>query len=213
LSKKFGNADALDLYQLAANILEAGTDRAHASRSNNSADRETPGCISSCAPNCRAATAVLDMVKTITNSSNLGGQGNAKEQPITDQNLMSHFDECTCNFCGTAVRFEISKAGELVNCESCGMGTILFTPGSEPPYPVENFFLKVANMRWSKNPLGFRNILGEIVNTSHKDLDWIRIEFELVNRETVRLGTASDCLRITGGVAGAAHHQYANDLH
>jgi len=109
-------------------------------------------------------------------------------------NPMSNFEECTCNFCGAPVRFEVSKAGELVNCENCGMETVIFARGAELPYPAEEFVLKAANIRWSKNPLAFRNIIGEVLNTSNKDLDWVRIEFALVNREAVPVGIASDCL-------------------
>ena len=115
-------------------------------------------------------------------------------QPKMKQDPVSNFEECACNFCGAAVRFEVSKAGELVNCENCGMETVIFTPGGELPYPPEEFVLKATNIRWSKNPLAYRNIVGEVLNTSNKDLDWVRIEFALVNREAVPVGIASDCL-------------------
>lgn len=116
-----------------------------------------------------------------------------KTQPTITKIPMANFESCACNFCGAEVRFEVSKAGELVNCENCGMETVIFTSGSELPYPAEQFVLKAVNIRWFKNPLSFRNIIGEVQNTSNKDLDWVRIEFALVNREAVPVGIASDC--------------------
>jgi hypothetical protein len=107
---------------------------------------------------------------------------------------MSKYQQCECNFCGGALRFEISRANQLVNCHECGMETVLFIPGAERPYPQEEFFLQPTNIGWAKSSLGFRNVVGLIVNDSNKDLDWVRIEFTLVNREAMPVGSTSDCL-------------------
>ena len=107
---------------------------------------------------------------------------------------MATYQQCECNFCGNEMNFETSKTGELVNCQDCGMETVLFEPGADAPYPQREFSLQVLNIGWSNHPLGFRNVVGTVVNNSQKDLDWVRIEFTLVNREAVPVGTTSDCL-------------------
>jgi hypothetical protein len=107
---------------------------------------------------------------------------------------MSTYQQCECNFCGSTLQFEVSKRNELVNCDYCAMETVLFVPGAELPYPREEFFLQATNVGWSKHVLGFRNVVGAVVNTSNKDLDWVRIEFTLVNRQAIPVGSTSDCL-------------------
>jgi hypothetical protein len=107
---------------------------------------------------------------------------------------MSKYQQCECNFCGGTLRYEISKANELVNCQDCGMETVIFVPGGETPYPENEYFLQATNIGWSKHSLGFRNVIGTVVNNSQKDLDWVRIEFTLVNRESLPIGSTSDCL-------------------
>ena len=74
------------------------------------------------------------------------------------------------------------------------METVIFIPGNERPYPEEEFFLQASHIGWSRSPFGYRNVVGAVVNTSHKDLDWVRIEFTLVNREAMPVGSTSDCL-------------------
>ena len=74
------------------------------------------------------------------------------------------------------------------------METVIFIPGGQSPYPQEEFFLQATNIGWSKHPLGFRNVVGTVANNSQKDLDWVRIEFTLVNREALPIGSTSDCL-------------------
>ena len=107
---------------------------------------------------------------------------------------MVRFQECECNFCGKDVSFGISKAGELVNCQGCGMETVLFVPGVARPYPQEQYFLQATNIGWSRTPLGFRNVVGSVINTSDRNFDWVRIEFSLITREAVPVGETSDCL-------------------
>ena len=107
---------------------------------------------------------------------------------------MVRLQSCECNFCGTEIGFAISKVGELVNCQNCGMETVLFVPGIAGPYPQEQYFLQATNIGWSRTPLGFRNVVGTVINTSERHFDWVRIEFKLVNREANQVGETSDCL-------------------
>ena len=108
--------------------------------------------------------------------------------------VMKKILECECNFCGGAVRFEVSKTGELINCQLCGMETILFVPGTAQPYPPEQFFLQATNIGWAKTPFGVRNVVGSVINNSDKNFDWVKIEFTLVTRDARVVGGASDCL-------------------
>jgi len=111
-----------------------------------------------------------------------------------DMKATERLQSCECNFCGSAIAFEISKSGELVNCQNCGMETVLFVPGVAQPYPQEQYFLQATNIGWSRTALGFRNVVGTVINTSDRNFDWVRIEFTLVNREAAPVGGTSDCL-------------------
>jgi len=102
--------------------------------------------------------------------------------------------DCECSFCGGAISFQYSKVGELINCPECGMETLLFIYGSERPYPQTQHFLQARNIGWAKSPLGFRHVVGSVINISDKNFDWVRIEFTLVTREAKPIGGASDCL-------------------
>ena len=101
---------------------------------------------------------------------------------------------CYCHFCGNLLRFQIARAGEAVNCFDCGMETVLFIPGLQPPYPEFQSVLEVKEIRWAKNRFGVRHLEGLIENKSAKHLDWIRIEFILYERLGCPVGTTSDCL-------------------
>jgi hypothetical protein len=101
---------------------------------------------------------------------------------------------CYCHFCGGILRFQIARAGETVNCFDCGMETVLFIPGLQPPYSEFQSVLEAKDIRWAKNPLGMRYLEGLVENKSAKHLDWIRVEFILYNRLGVPVGTTSDCL-------------------
>src|SRR5215470_12864481 len=98
---------------------------------------------------------------------------------------MTRYQECECNFCGGALRFEITRAGQLVNCQDCGMETVMFIPGIDRPYPTNEYCLEATNIGWSKTVFGMRKVVGVIVNTSNHDLDWVRVEFTLVNRQAL----------------------------
>src|SRR5215475_4250328 len=93
--------------------------------------------------------------------------------------MVAHYQTCDCNFCGTSLRFEDSRSGQLVNCLHCGMETVLFIPGLVAPYPEENYVLEPRDIGWSRNVLGVRSIVGTILNVSNRDLDWVKIEFTL----------------------------------
>ena len=113
---------------------------------------------------------------------------------LKNQPLMTRNQQCECNFCGGALHFDGSRAGELVNCQDCGMETIMFIPGRDQPYPTNEYLLEATNIGWSKTMFGTRNVVGMIVNTSNRDLDWVRVEFTLVNRQALPVGSTSDCL-------------------
>jgi hypothetical protein len=108
--------------------------------------------------------------------------------------MVAHYQTCDCNFCGTSLRFEDSRSGQLVNCLHCGMETVLFIPGLVAPYPEENYVLEPRDIGWTRNALGVRSIVGTVINASNRDLDWVKIEFTLVNRQALPVGSTSDCL-------------------
>ncbi len=108
--------------------------------------------------------------------------------------MSAKYLKCDCHFCGKALRFEISQVGQLVNCLECGQETVLYIPGQRPPYPPEHFPLVATNIAWSRNPLGMRNVVGIVVNKSNKSLDWVRIEFTLVNQLALPVGSTSDAM-------------------
>ncbi len=108
--------------------------------------------------------------------------------------MVVQYQTCDCNFCGGRLRFEAWRAGQLVNCPDCLMETILFLPGAEPPYPPEQYVMEAQNIAWTQNPWGVRNLVGTVVNRSAKHLDWVKIEFTLVNAQGLPVGSTSDCL-------------------
>src|SRR6267378_47974 len=100
---------------------------------------------------------------------------------------------CYCHFCGSPLRFQISRAGQAVNCFNCGMETILFIPGLGAPYGEEQYSIQTREAGWSTNEFGVRHLRGIAINNSTKNLDWVRIEFILYNKHGVPVGTTSDC--------------------
>jgi hypothetical protein len=102
--------------------------------------------------------------------------------------------QCYCNFCGTPLQFEISRAGEAVNCLNCCMETVLFIPGLEAPYPGEQYVVEARDIRWGTNQFGVRQLQGTVHNKSAKHLDWIRVEFILYGQQGLPVGSTSDCL-------------------
>ena len=101
---------------------------------------------------------------------------------------------CYCNFCGNPMQFEISRAGEAVNCLNCCMETVLFIPGLDAPYPSEQYVVEAREVRWGTNQFGVRQLQGTVHNKSSKHLDWIRIEFILYGQQGLPVGSTSDCL-------------------
>ena len=99
---------------------------------------------------------------------------------------------CYCNFCGSPLRFQISRVGQAVNCFNCAMETVLFIPGLSAPYPQEQYSLQVREFTWS-DAIGGRQLGGVVVNSSSKNLDWVRIEFILYNQAGLPIGSTSDC--------------------
>jgi len=100
---------------------------------------------------------------------------------------------CYCHFCGSPLRFQISRVGQAVNCFNCGMETILFIPGLGAPYGEEQYAIQTREVNWSTNQLGVRHLCGVAINNSNKNLDWVRIEFILYNQQGLPVGTTSDC--------------------
>ncbi len=101
---------------------------------------------------------------------------------------------CYCNFCGTPLRFHIERAGEAVNCFSCGMETVLFIPGLQAPYSEDQYVLEARETKWAMSSYGARLLEGVVENKSSKHLDWVRIEFILYGQAGLPVGSTSDCL-------------------
>jgi hypothetical protein len=101
---------------------------------------------------------------------------------------------CYCNFCGSPLRFQISRVGQVVNCFNCSMETVLFIPGLSAPYPEDQYLLQVREVVWGDTQFGGRQIGGVVVNSSAKNLDWVRVEFILYNQAGLPIGSTSDCL-------------------
>ncbi len=105
-----------------------------------------------------------------------------------DQNM-----NCYCHFCGSPLRFQISRVGQAVNCFNCAMETVLFIPGMGAPYAEENYAVHTREVSWFTNQFGVRHLSGVVINNSAKNLDWVRIEFILYNGQGLPVGTTSDC--------------------
>jgi len=106
-----------------------------------------------------------------------------------------------CNYCGAPLPFPPWKAGELVNCPSCLMETVLTLPDAGPPYSLDRWRLKLRRAEWGFTELGCRAITGEVVNQSGSDLDWARIDFRLLNTADEPVGSTMDL--VLGLTAGA----------
>ena len=102
---------------------------------------------------------------------------------------------CTCYFCGGCLHFDLSRAGEMVNCPQCGMETVLHLPDQRPPYQPDRFALRVKRFEWETCPSGVRYLVGEMVNQSSYELDWTKIEFILYGSGDAPVGMASDSLK------------------
>ena len=101
---------------------------------------------------------------------------------------------CYCHFCGSPLRFQISRAGQAVNCFNCSMETILFIPGLPAPYPEEQYRLEFREIQWSTAEFGGRILTGTVFNSSTKNLDWVRIEFILYTEQGLPVGSTSDSM-------------------
>jgi hypothetical protein len=102
---------------------------------------------------------------------------------------------CECNFCGASLRFADACVGQAVNCLKCGMETILFVPGQEPPYSPDEYRLKAGQVSWRRSPYNHsRELVITLENLSNHDLDWARVEFILYNDQRRPVGSASDSL-------------------
>ena len=100
---------------------------------------------------------------------------------------------CFCHFCGSQLRFQISRAGETVNCFNCTMETVLFIPGLPGPYPEERYRVEVREVEWVKNQFGLRYLAGVVMSRTPRHLDWVRIEFILYNDQGLPVGSTSEC--------------------
>jgi len=111
----------------------------------------------------------------------------AKGKTLREQRHMG-----LCNCCGTWLPFPGSKTGELVNCPTCLMETVLALPNAPRAYAIEKWTPEVQEIRWGANELGFRCIEGRLLNKSTSDLDWARVEFSLFNGMGIQVGTTID---------------------
>jgi hypothetical protein len=73
------------------------------------------------------------------------------------------------------------------------METILFIPGLTAPYTEDQYALMAREVSWTTNEFGVRHLSGVVINNSSKNLDWVRIEFILHNKQNLPVGTTSDC--------------------
>ena len=101
---------------------------------------------------------------------------------------------CYCHFCSSPLRFQIARAGETVNCFNCCMETVLFIPGLQAPYSLEECVLEARDIRWAENKFGVRHVQGCVENKSSRHFNWMRVEFILFNKHGCPVGSTSDCL-------------------
>jgi len=116
-----------------------------------------------------------------------------KEKPIF-MSMLHPGINCYCHFCGSPLRFQIARAGETVNCFNCCMETVLFIPGLQAPYSVEECVVEARDIRWAENRFGVRHVQGCLENKSGRHLSWLRIEFILFGKQGCPIGSTSDCL-------------------
>ncbi|PYJ07710.1 MAG: hypothetical protein DME25_03255 [Verrucomicrobia bacterium] len=101
---------------------------------------------------------------------------------------------CFCHFCSTWLRFQISRAGQTVNCPYCLMETVLYVPEQAPPGAPKKCRLELRKIAWTASELGYRCVAGEVFNSSRENLAWVRIEFILFSSAQSVIGSTSDCL-------------------
>lgn len=112
---------------------------------------------------------------------------------------------CFCNFCGNPLRFQPLRLGEVINCVHCGMETALY------PWDIEQHHQKersvtVRNVKVETNELGQRSLVGEVVNDSAGNLNWIRIEFMLYDNTSLLAAVTSDShFNLLAGATWAFH--------
>src|SRR5262249_36400477 len=99
-----------------------------------------------------------------------------------------------CNCCGAWLIFQTSRAGEMVNCPECFMGTMLYVPDQfrSRLHPDADF--EIRKIKWTLNRFDCRFIQGELVHRGKNGLDWVRIQFTLYNGLVPQVGPASDSL-------------------
>src|SRR5258708_3202395 len=100
---------------------------------------------------------------------------------------------CFCHFCGSQLRFQISRAGETVNCFNCSMETVLFIPGLAGPYPEERYHVEAREVEWKSSDFGPRSLAGVVMSKTQRNLDWVRVEFILYDHQGLPIGSTSEC--------------------
>src|SRR6267154_1062846 len=101
---------------------------------------------------------------------------------------------CLCNCCGAWLIFEAQRAGEMVNCPECLMGTILHAPQESVPYAPGEPDFEFRKIHWDANGHGARCIKGELINRTQRSFDWIRVQFTLYNSVDAVIGVTSDLI-------------------
>ena len=71
------------------------------------------------------------------------------------------------------------------------METALYAWDIEQPHPKDRS-VTVQNVKLETNDLGQRTLVGEVVNDSAGDLNWIRIEFMLYDKTSLLTAVTSD---------------------
>ena len=88
-----------------------------------------------------------------------------------------------------------------MNCPQCLMGTILYMP-EQPLTELRETDFQFRKLGWGVTRSGHRSIVGELLNSSKRNFDWVRVQFTLLNSVDVPVGITSNLL--IGFQSGAA---------
>jgi hypothetical protein len=128
---------------------------------------------------------------------------NASQQETQDEIVREDRNVTgSCHYCGTWLVFQIGRAGEMVNCPHCFMGTILHAPDQRFSPTLSETDFQFRKLTWGVTSSGHRSVIGELLNCSKLSFDWVRIQFTLFNSVDVPIGITSDFL--IGFRSGAA---------
>ncbi len=99
---------------------------------------------------------------------------------------------CLCNYCGNWLVFEQMRTGTFLSCPHCLMETVLHAPGQKRPDAPDASAFYFRRIEWHRNAMGYRSIVGVMLNHWRSEFRWVRVQFALYNGGDQVIGSTSD---------------------